>query len=286
MITAQQRGETRLAYLLRRFNTACKRMSHCNTLQAMRRDEGMIGAAYFYQMEARRAYQVMADAKASYDAYIAEFIPGTVVRWDDIFPSPIDKLWQPIYAQMAGRGRRATATLPDYPKDEIVYEPFRSPRSIYVHGLTMKDGQTVKRGDIYEVKLDTDGYATGFTIREPDRHICQYCGEQHRAEIGCPSYIEFQRNQKRATDRPVHGGYPIEQKLDATKRWLLDRPMQVIEVYGNPQPSKYADRPVHGGYIPFHNPDIPKKVTASADANLNDIAEALKAHGLSIERKP
>lgn len=78
-------GETERSYQLRRFNWEAERMSDCEVLQDMRRNQGEHGSGHFWQLEARSAYIRMLDARAKIARIDAETIPGTVVMWNEIF---------------------------------------------------------------------------------------------------------------------------------------------------------------------------------------------------------
>jgi hypothetical protein len=100
MITPRRKGESERAYLIRRYNKACEYMSRCYLLQQMRTADGLAGAAHFYQLEAAKYYRYMIGAKAHFDLLELRTIPGTAVRWDEMFRLEMDQAWSDVFAMI------------------------------------------------------------------------------------------------------------------------------------------------------------------------------------------
>lgn len=89
--------ETDTQFATREFNYCMYHVGRCHDLQAERIRITWLEYAKFYQREAARWYERALECRARYNTIVAreaiELIPGTRVRWDEIF-------------QMFGRGQR------------------------------------------------------------------------------------------------------------------------------------------------------------------------------------
>lgn len=71
--------------LLRDFNYAMAQVGRCYDLQAERVRMGWLDYAMFYQAQAAIWYERAVECRAHYNEAIAALIPGTSVRWDEVF---------------------------------------------------------------------------------------------------------------------------------------------------------------------------------------------------------
>lgn len=90
--------ETDTQFITREFNYCMWQVSRCCDLQAERIRMNWHSAAIFYQTQAALWYERAVECRARYERALAELIPGTSVRWDDIFTIR--------YIQFAGGGKR------------------------------------------------------------------------------------------------------------------------------------------------------------------------------------
>lgn len=83
-VLLKRTGETERAYILRSFNYASDRVSHCYNMQVTRQSEHNRGAAIFYQLEAATWHKRMVEYRECLEN---DFFPGTDVPIDTIFPA-------------------------------------------------------------------------------------------------------------------------------------------------------------------------------------------------------
>lgn len=95
-VVLRRRDEKDAQFARREFNHCMEQVRHYHDLQFERRRMGWFGTAIFYQSQAARWYKLAIECRARYDATIDVMIPGTAVRWNDVFPPPDDDGWDAI----------------------------------------------------------------------------------------------------------------------------------------------------------------------------------------------
>lgn len=84
-VILRQYKETDAQFATREFNYCMYQLSRCHELQAERIRMNWIGPAIFYQHQSAEWYERAVECRARHDQALAALIPGTQVRWDEIF---------------------------------------------------------------------------------------------------------------------------------------------------------------------------------------------------------